>query len=152
MSKRSGSVPAPLVAVRGPEQEQSLAAGRERGAVQLDVAGQQPGERLGRRVEAQRLLDGRRDERGSASSWARWSGNAASQKIALPSSFVVVSLPAISSRKQKPSTSAGESDRSPSSAATQRADEIVARAAPPVGDHVVEVAVEPGRALDPRRA
>ena len=57
-----GFVPAALVAVRGSEQQQTLAAGGKGGAVQLDVAGQEPGEGLGRRVEAQRLFDGRGDE------------------------------------------------------------------------------------------
>ena len=77
------------------------------------------GERLGRRVEAQRLFDRGRDERRVGEQLGALVGERVrARRSRCRCSFVVVSFPAISSRKQKPSTSLGESDRSPSSAAT----------------------------------
>ena len=63
MSKRSRVGEAALVAVGGADEEEHGAAGRHGLAVELDVLGDVAADVRTRRLEAQELLDGVRDER-----------------------------------------------------------------------------------------
>ena len=88
---------------------------------------------------------------GSANGLARWSGLRQAQYQALPSSLVVVSLPATTMRNRKPMISSSVS-RSPSISASSRADvRSSVGAAAALGDHVGVVADERDGGLDAGR-
>ena len=121
-SKRSASRELALVAVRRAESSSTvlaLAGSSRRGASTSRVA--RARQRLRGDVVAQHLLDRARDARRIAPRAAsRWSRMAASSTAPLAIRFVVVSLPATISTKQKPSSSR-RAERSPSISASSSA-------------------------------
>jgi hypothetical protein len=112
-----------LVPVRGAQQQHQLRPGGSGAPVQRHVALEVAGQDLGRGVVAQRLLDppSPRRGRGRRARCRAARGYQVAQYSALPSSFVVVSLPATTIRNRKPMISSSVS-RSPSISASSSAE------------------------------
>ncbi len=141
-------VPPSFVAIGGSEEQESLASRGQGHPVQLDVARQHARERLGRGVEAQCLLDGRRNERRVGQEPRALVGKGG-EPVDRVAEQLGGRLVARDQQQEAEAEHLGGGERPVTFLrGDERAHQIFTRCSATLGDHVTEVSVESSRPLN----